>query len=172
MLGVCLAAAQAQAPEMKPWEEAALNALKAINSGNADQFLAWSHPQEQFRLKVAFMERLMAQQTKTPGPQIEQQLRPYGVKSLEELARMPETSFIAVSIPHQYAQTDALMREAMTRATFRIRTSEKVEEDGYKLYIDLHVPLPGQPLDTELVAVVTKYRGAWKYNGLHNGPPQ
>jgi hypothetical protein len=149
--------------KQKPWEEAALNAVKAINSGNADLFLAWSHPQEQERLKSKFMEKVL---TPTPGVTPEAQLRTYGLRSVEQLSRMPAAAFAAVAIAQDYAANDAVTRQAMARATFRILASEKIAEDHFRVRMALHVPLEEQPLDRELVANVVRTEEGWRYNGL------
>ncbi|MDZ4289334.1 MAG: hypothetical protein U0984_15315 [Prosthecobacter sp.] len=165
-LWLATGAALGQEPDFKPWERAALSAVKAINSGNADLFLAWTHPEEQYRLKAMFMRRLLTQ-TQTQGEgTLEAQLRPYGVRNLEELARMPEAAFIAISIPSQYAANDAVMREAMSQTTVKITKTVKVEEDHYEVHLALHVPLAEKPLDKVLVANVVREGDAWKYNGF------
>lgn len=150
--------------DLKPWERAALVAVKAINSGNADLFLACTHPEEQYRLKAAFMRQLVSQAADQAT--LEGRLRPYGVRTLEELARMPEAAFVAISIPNQYAANDAVMREAMSRTTVAITKTVKIAEDHYEVHLALHVPLAGEPLDKTLVAHVVRDGSAWKYNGF------
>jgi hypothetical protein len=155
----------AQEERLKPWEAAALNGVKAINAGNADQFVAWAHPAELSRLRDKYLRQIL---TPTPGaPSLEEQLKPYGVKTVEELARMPDATFAAVAIPQQYAANDAPTREAMGRATFKIVRTVPVEEGVYEVHIALHVPFPVLPLDQTLVALAVKDEaGKWKYAGL------
>ncbi|HYF37651.1 MAG TPA: hypothetical protein VD994_20285 [Prosthecobacter sp.] len=154
-----------QEARLKPWEEAALNAVKAINAGNADLFVAWAHPAELYRLKEKLMRRVL---TPVPdAPSIAEQLKPYGVRTLEELARMPDAAFAAIAIPQQYLANDEVTREAMARATFQIVRTVLVEEDVYEVHIALHVPFEVQPLDQTLVALSVKDEaGKWKYSGL------
>jgi hypothetical protein len=153
----------AQENKASPWEEAALNALRAINSGNADLFLAWTHEEEQERLKMQFMEKVL---TPVPGVTPESHLKRYGLLSVDQLSRMPAAAFVTMAIPADYAANDAVTRDAMRRSTFRVVGTEKVEDDHYRVRIALHVPLEDQPLDRELVANVVRVPEGWRYNGL------
>ena len=83
---------------LKPWEIAAMTAVKAINSGNADLYLASAHPAELYRLKEKFVTQVLVPR---PGVDLGEQLKPYGVTSVEQLLRMPDAAFAAVAIPQQ-----------------------------------------------------------------------
>ena len=149
---------------LKPWEIAAMTAVKAINSGNADLYLASAHPAELYRLKEKFVTQVLVPR---PGVDLGEQLKPYGVTSVEQLLRMPDAAFAAVAIPQQYAANDAATKEAMGKATFEVKRSVVVEDGVYEVHIALHVPFPGQPLDQTLVALVVRDEaGRWKYGGL------
>jgi hypothetical protein len=162
VLSMLLAATTpAPAGGAEPWETAVVEAVTAMNRGDGDTFVKWSHKDFNELMRMLPLQSLKDEPESRGTKDFLAQM---AVKNIAELEALDTDTYVRRLIPAMHNAQPPAVRDSMKEVKIAVKQSAS-EGDLQRVTVELTVRFLAQPKTMEQTLYAKREGDEWKYYG-------